>query len=346
MVEPLRARAAGFAPARIGRAWLELSGTLGLLGLGLAAMFALQPYSLALSLLLAPAVGLTMLRLFVIQHDCGHGSFLPGRAANDLLGGLIGLVTLAPYAYWKRTHAHHHAAHGNLDRAQLGGLETLTVARYLALAPLAKLGYRLYRHPAVMIGLGPLYQFGLKHRLPLDIPLAWRREWASVLLGDLALVLGLIVAHQTIGIDRAALVLLPVWQVMVGVGIWLFYVQHQFEAAYWRRADEWRFVDAALLGSSVYVLPAWLDAWTGWIAHHHVHHLAPRVPMYRLRECEAALPELARAPHLSLRASLACARLRVWDESRGRLIGFAELTRADESQRARRSPACRSRARP
>lgn len=326
MADPdLRARVGAWRRPSAARAWLELLATAAALGLGLAAMVVLQTRSLVLSLLLAPAVGLTMLRLFVIQHDCSHRGFFVRAWANDLVGTLLGLVTLAPHAYWRRTHAHHHQVHGNLEREQLGGLETLTVARYLALSPLRKLGYRLYRHPLVLIGIGPLYQFGLKHRLPLDIPLAWRREWASVLLGDLALLLGMLVAQRTIGLDRAALVLLPVWQVMVGVGIWLFYVQHQFEAAYWRPAAQWRFVDAALLGSSHYVLPRWLDAWTGWIAHHHTHHLAPRIPMYRLRACEAAIPELGSAPRLRLRDSLACARLRLWDEARGRLIAFDQL---------------------
>jgi omega-6 fatty acid desaturase (delta-12 desaturase) len=321
----LRAKVAAWRRPSAARAWLELLATATALGLGLALMFAVQTHSLLLSLLLALPVGLTMLRLFVIQHDCSHRAFFVRTSVNDLVGTLLGLVTLAPHAYWRRTHAHHHKVHGNLEREQLGGLETLTVARYLALSPARKLVYRLYRHPLVLIGLGPLYQFGLKHRLPLDVPWSWRREWASVLLGDLALLLGIVVAQRTVGLERAALVLLPVWQVMVGVGIWLFYVQHQFERAYWRPAGEWRFVDAALRGSTHYVLPAWLDAWTGWIGHHHIHHLVPRIPMYRLRGCGAALPELAVAPRLRVRESLACARLRLWDESRERLIGLAEL---------------------
>ncbi|MFV8750796.1 fatty acid desaturase [Nannocystaceae bacterium ST9] len=319
--ERWRERLAEFRVADRRRALFELTITVVPLALGLLAL----DRAIAVSwfgLLLAPPVGLLMLRLFVIQHDCGHGSLFAARWANDLLGGLLGVITLAPYAYWRRNHAHHHAHHGNLDRDQLGGLETLTLARYRAASPLRRLAYRLYRHPLVMLGLGPIYQFGFKHRLPFDIPRSWRREWASVIVGDLALVgLGL-VAHATIGLARALLVMGPVWMVMISTGIWLFYVQHQFVAAYWRPAHAWRFVDAGLRGSSFYDLPAPLRWLTGNIGYHHVHHLAPKIPMYRLAECHASIPELGQAPRLSIRTSLACARLRVWDEERGELAPF------------------------
>ena len=326
MVEPLRVRLAEFRRPSWRRAWIELALTIVPLALGLAAMLWSLERSLLLTLALALPVALLMLRLFVIQHDCGHGSFFAARWANALVGGLIGVVTLAPYAYWRRNHAHHHAHHGNLGREQLGGLETLTLARYQALSARRKLAYRLYRHPLVLLGLGPIYQFGLKHRLPLDIPLHWRREWLSVIVNDLALLGLLALGLRTIGLARTLLVLAaiagPVWMLMISIGIWLFYVQHQFVDAYWRSPGEWRFVDAGLRGSSFYDLPApqrWL---TGNIGYHHVHHLAPKIPMYRLRECHAAIPELAAAPRLSLRESLACARLRLWDEQGQRMIGL------------------------
>ncbi len=320
-----RSRLAAFCRPDRRRALVELTSTLVPLAIGLVAMvYCIELGFGLLTLGLALPVGLLMLRTFVIQHDCGHGSFFAARWANDLLGGLLGGLTLAPYAYWRRNHAHHHAHHGNLGREQLGGLETLTLARYRGLSRVRRLGYRLYRNPLVMLGLGPIYQFGLKHRLPLDIPRAWRREWLSAVVNDLALLGLLVLGDQTIGLARVMQVMIPVWMVALSTGIWLFHVQHQFANTYWQHPEHWRFVDAALRGSSFYDLPKPLDWLTGSIGYHHVHHLAPKVPMYRLAECHAAIPEFAQATRLNLRESFACARLRLWDEDQQRLISLAE----------------------
>ncbi|MCA9684137.1 MAG: fatty acid desaturase, partial [Myxococcales bacterium] len=282
----LRARLQGFAVADGATAWRELVITLSALSLGWTCIAWASVRAPGLALLLAVPNGLMLMRAFIIQHDCGHGSFLPGRAANDRLGTFLGLLTLAPYHYWRRNHAHHHVAHGNLDAAQLGGLDTLTVAAYRRSSPLARLSYRIYRRPLVLVSVGPIYQWLLKHRLPLDIPTSWRREWMSVLLGDLVIAAAVTIAYFSGGwsaVATLAFVYLPSVLVAFGVGIWLFYIQHQFPGAYWRRREDWSFDEAGLYGSSFYDLPAPLAWLTGYIGYHHVHHLAPRVPLYRLR---------------------------------------------------------------
>lgn len=268
-----------------------------------------------------PAAGL-LVRLFIIQHDCGHGSFFASRRTNDLVGGVLGFFTLAPYAYWRRTHQHHHANHGRLDRPQLGGLDTRTVRQHQATSRLGRLGYRLYRNPLVLLLLGPVYLLVLKHRLPLDAPLRWRHEWKSVVVNDLAL-LGLgILLHYSVGLVPVIALVAPVYALMWGAGIWLFYVQHQFEGAYWRAPGEWRFVDSALQGSSFLDLPTPLRWLTGNIGYHHIHHLSVRIPLYRLPECHEDLPALHVAPRLGLRETMRCWRLALWDDERGQLVGF------------------------
>lgn len=271
------------------------------------------------------AAGL-MVRLFVIQHDCGHGSFFSSRRLNDGVGGVLGLLTLAPYAYWRRTHRHHHANHGRLGRPQLGGLDTLTVREYRARSRLGRLSYRLYRHPLVLLLLGPPYLLVLEHRLPLDLPLRWRREWISVAVNDLAL-LGLgLVAHRSVGLAAVIALVAPVHALMWSAGIWLFHVQHQFEGAYWRAPGQWRFVDAALRGSSHLELPGPLRWVTGNIGYHHIHHLSVEIPLYRLPDCHRDVPELRAATRLGLRESVRCWRLALWDDERRQLVGFGAVS--------------------
>lgn len=268
-----------------------------------------------------PAAGL-LVRLFIIQHDCGHGSFFSSRRVNDRVGGVLGFFTLAPYAYWRRTHQHHHANHGRLDRPQLGGLDTWTVRRYQAASRLGRLSYQLYRNPLVLLLLGPVYLLVIKHRLPLDAPLRWRHEWKSVAVNDLAL-LGLgILLHRSVGLALVITLLAPVYALMWSAGIWLFYVQHQFEGAYWRAPGEWRLVESALQGSSFLELPAPLRWLTGNIGYHHIHHLSVRIPLYRLPECHGDLPALHVAPRLGLRETMRCWRLALWEDERRQLVGF------------------------
>jgi acyl-lipid omega-6 desaturase (Delta-12 desaturase) len=263
-------------------------------------------------------------RLFILQHDCGHGAFFRSRGANALLGSVLGVVTLAPYHYWRRTHALHHASANNLDRRGLGYMHLATVGEYRAMTPAARRGYRLYRHVAFLVGFGVPFQFLVKHRLPLDVPRAWRWEWASVAFTNVGLLGVLVAAHHTVGLADFARVHLPVLVIEAWIGGWLFWVQHTFDGAWHARDDDWDATRAALEGSSWYDLPAILDWLTGRIGLHHVHHLESRVPNYRLREALAAVPALREVPRVGLAESLRTTRLALWDERAGRLVSFAE----------------------
>jgi len=321
---------APYRRASWGRATLQLLNT----ALPFALLWALMAVSAGagriwLTLLLAvPAAGL-LTRLFIFQHDCGHGAFFPSRRANNLTGAVIGVLTLVPYAYWRRTHAYHHAHSGNLGHRGVGDVHTKTVREYLALSPGRRFLYRLYRNPFVLFGVGPFYQFVLKHRLPLDAPLSWKQEWASVLWTNLSIAavsagLCLLVGWQTF-----LLVHVPIVLFAGSLGVWLFYVQHQFEKAYWVREANWTAEAAAMRGSSFYDLPRVLHWFTGNIGYHHIHHLMSQIPNYRLQECFRNTPEMQRVTRLTLRQSLHCAGLKLWDEERRELVSFrAALSRA------------------
>jgi len=272
-------------------------------------------------LLLLPVAGLYV-RLFIIQHDCGHGSFLPGMRMNRALGAVLGLITLFPFAYWRKTHAIHHGTSGNLDRRGLGDIQTLTVREYRALSAPSRLAYRLYRSMPVLLCVGPLYQMLIKHRVPFDLPLAWRREWASALWNNLALLVAAVALCWIFGWRAVLAVQLSLMVVAGAAGVWLFYVQHQFERTYWERQGQWNAQAAAMAGSSFYDLPRVAHWFTGNIGYHHIHHLSSRVPNYRLRECFESDPRLRAAPRLTLRGSLACARLKLWDEDSSRMVRF------------------------
>lgn len=274
-----------------------------------------------------PAAGL-YIRLFIIQHDCGHGSYFSSRRWNDLVGSAIGVITATPYAYWRRTHAIHHGAQGNLDGRGYGDIETLTVSEYLALPLHRRIGYRIYRNPLVLLLIGPAYQFLLKHRLPFDAPLSWRKEWVSVLGTNAAIAVILLIAKFTVGIPAVLMVHIPIVLIGSTIGIYLFYVQHQFEDTYWSKEEEWNPVAASLGGSSFFDLPKPLHWITGNIGYHHIHHLASRIPFYKLPKAMKAHPALQDVPTLSLKDSWSCLRYKLWDEKRRRLIGFRELREA------------------
>lgn len=275
-------------------------------------------------LLALPTAGL-YIRAFIIQHDCGHGSFFARRKADHAVGAFLGLLTLFPYGYWKKTHAIHHATSGNLDHREFGDVTTLTVREYQALPRLRKFGYRLYRSAWVLLFVGPVYQFAIKHRFPFDIPFAWKREWASVLWNNLALAAVGTGLTTWLGWEKVLLVQLPIIVVAGAAGVWLFYVQHQFEETHWSRGEQWQLHHAALEGSSHYVLPQPLQWLSGNIGIHHVHHLYSRIPFYRLPEVLRDHRELAEAQRLTIGESLATVRLHLWDETEGRLVSFAEV---------------------
>jgi omega-6 fatty acid desaturase (delta-12 desaturase) len=282
-----------------------------------------------LALLLAvPAAGF-LVRLFMIQHDCSHRAFFKAAAANDWIGRVIGVLTLTPHDCWRRTHAVHHATSGNLDRRGIGEVATLTVEEYRALPPLRRLGYRLYRHPAVLFGLGPAFLFLFQHRLPMSQMREGWKPWASA-LGTNAAIAALVIAAVLLGGWKALLLVhLPTVLLAASIGVWLFYVQHQFEHAYWARQGEWTLTEAALHGSSHYHLPAPLRWITANIGVHHVHHASSRIPFYRLPTVLRDFPELKDVSKLGLIESFRTVCLSLWDESQKRLISFAEFKRAE-----------------
>ncbi len=283
-------------------------------------------------LLIVPAAAF-LVRLFMIQHDCSHGAFFPWKFANDWVGRAIGVLTLTPHDYWGRAHMLHHATSGALDRRTLGGVETLTVDEYLALPRIRRFGYWLYRHPLVMFGLGPAYLFLLQHRVPVGLMRKGWRPWVSVLATDLAIaafVVGMIMAF---GLLPFLLIYLPMTLLAASAGVWLFFVQHQFEETYWARG-EWDFHDAALRGSSHYDLPPVLRWFTANIGIHHVHHLNSRIPFYRLPQVLRDEPHLRDLGRLTLLGSLRCVGLALWDESSRRLISFRELRSLTRAQAA------------
>ncbi|HEX5376965.1 MAG TPA: fatty acid desaturase [Phenylobacterium sp.] len=294
----------------------------GLWGLGWMAWGAgLWPVSL---LLTVPAA-FFVVRMFLIQHDCGHGAFFEEKAANEWVGRAIGVLTLTPYDYWRRTHAIHHATSGNLDRRSLGVIEMLTVEEYLALSPVKRFGYRLYRHPLVMFGLGPAFMFFIQQRIPVGLMKEGWRPWASTLGNAAAILAATVVLAWLVGPAPILVVNAVTLLIAATIGVWLFYVQHQFEGVKWTRNGEWKRDDAALMGSSHYDLPPVLRWLTANIGIHHVHHLSSRIPFYRLPEVLAAHPELKSVSRIGLKESFKCVRLALWDEAGQRLVSFRDI---------------------
>jgi omega-6 fatty acid desaturase (delta-12 desaturase) len=275
-------------------------------------------------LLAVPAAGF-LVRLFMIQHDCGHGAFFRHRLANDWIGRALGVLTLTPYDFWRRTHAIHHATSGNLERRGIGDVDTLTVREYLALSRWRRLQYRFYRHPAVMFGLGPAYLFVLRHRLPFGLMRAGWQPWLSTMGTNAAIAIIVAALAWLIGIGPFLLVHGPIMLLAAAMGVWLFYVQHQFERTFWAHNESWDLHEAALHGSSHYVLPGILRWFTANIGVHHVHHLCSRIPYYRLPRVLREHPELRDIGRLTLWQSIQCVRLVLWDESRRKLISFREM---------------------
>ncbi len=318
-----------------GRSIAELAVTaLPLAALWIAAWFTFTLGHAWASLLIAiPAAGF-LVRLFMIQHDCGHGTFFAGRLANDWVGRVLGVLTLTPYDCWRRTHAIHHATSGNLDRRGIGDVDTLTVREYQALSWFGRLKYRLYRHPLVMFGVGPAYLFLLQHRVPLGLMRTGWQPWASTMATNLAIALIVAVLTWFIGIKAFLLVHLPIILLAATAGVWLFYVQHQFEYTMWERDERWSLHQAAMHGSSYYDLPPPLRWFTANIGIHHVHHLCSRIPYYRLPRVLRDHPELCDVGHVTLLQSFQGVRLVLWDEAQRRLVSFREISARNLRQAA------------
>lgn len=275
-----------------------------------------------LTLALGVVAALFAVRVFVIFHDCGHGSFFKSMRANDILGTITGVLSFTPYYAWRHSHALHHATSGDLDRRGYGDVWTMTEEEYRAKPLLRRIAYRLYRNPFVIFGVGPVFAFFVLMRFPFancaDKPREQRSVWVTN-FSLLAIVLGL---SFTIGVLPMLAVALPIAVVSGGIGVWLFYVQHQYENTYWERHETWDYFQAALYGSSFYQLPKVLQWFSGNIGFHHIHHLNPRIPNYNLEACHKTMPVFQAIQPLTLRESLKSLHVRLWDEDRGRMIGF------------------------
>ncbi len=321
----VRALAAYRSPDHV-RSFAELAITVAPLFLLWAAMWVALSWSYWLSLVLALPTAGFLVRLFMIQHDCGHGAFFRDRRLNDWVGRAIGVLTLTPYDFWRRSHNMHHAGSGNLARRGIGDITTLTVSEYTALSRWRRFRYRLYRHPAVMFGIGPVYLFLLQQRLPIGA-MREKAEWASTMATNAAIAVVAAVFVWLIGLVPFLLLHLPVVILAAVAGVWLFYVQHQFEETFWAKDVDWSQPEAALHGSSHYDLPRVLRWFTANIGIHHIHHLSSRIPYYRLPSVLRAHPELADIGRLSFGESIRCVRLVLWDEARRKLISFREAHR-------------------
>jgi omega-6 fatty acid desaturase (delta-12 desaturase) len=316
---------APYARAHVGRSLLDLAtSVVPYLGLWVA-MYLLLDVSYWLVLALSiPAAGF-LLRTFIVFHDCTHGSFLPSRRANAWLGAFTGLLVWAPFARWRHQHAVHHASAGDLDRRGTGDVLTLTVAEYRERSWKGRLGYRLFRNPLVMFGIGPLYSMMFMPRLvPRD---ARPRMKRSVIATNIAIAVVVGGLCWLLGWREFLLVEMPSVILAGTAGVWLFYVQHQFEDVYWESSDEWTYADAALQGSSYLKLPQPLQFFTGNIGLHHVHHLSAKVPNYHLQRAHDANPVFHDVPTLTLWDGLRAVRFKLIDEESGRLVGFREARR-------------------
>jgi omega-6 fatty acid desaturase (delta-12 desaturase) len=309
----------------VSRSVLELAVTAAPFVMLWVLMWAALGIGYWLCLLLAIPTACFLMRLFMIQHDCGHGACFKRRSTNDWVGRVIGVVTLTPYGFWLRAHALHHANAGNLDHRGSGDIYTMTTDEYAALEPLRRLVYRLYRSPFVMFGLIPTYLFVLHNRLPFGAMHAGRQPWLST-MGTNAAIAGVVALMiWLVGLSPFLLVQGPLVVFSATIAVWFFYVQHQFEDTLWEHDGEWNFHKAALNGSSHYELPAPLAWFTGNIGVHHVHHLSSRIPFYRLPEVLRDHPQLASIGRLTFGQSLRCVSLALWDERRKRLMTFREL---------------------
>jgi omega-6 fatty acid desaturase (delta-12 desaturase) len=284
--------------------------------------FAVQiSWWLALPLVLL--AGAFLVRIFIIFHDCGHGSFLKSQRGNNILGFISGIFTFTPYYHWRWEHSIHHATSGDLDRRGTGDVWTMTVEEYLQSSRWQRLAYRLARNPIVLFAIAPLFLFMVRHRFPS--PTANKRERYSVYWMNLALLAMAIVMSSIFGLKTYLLLQLMVVSVAGSAGVWLFYVQHQFDGVYWERGEHWDYTAAALQGSSFYKLPRILQWFSGNIGYHHLHHLSSRIPNYNLERCHKADPLFQTVKPVTLLASFKSFSYRLWDEQQRKLVGYSHL---------------------
>jgi len=282
-------------------------------------------WSLPLALLLAFPIAGLLVRTFVLMHDCAHGSLFASKTANETIGFIGGVVTFTPFAQWRRDHAMHHASSGDLDRRGHGDVPTLTVREYLAKSPRSRLLYRLVRHPLLLLLGGPIH-LAVGQRIRGKSPATGPKQLSSVMATNIALGALLAIMWMVLGWQTLVVAFLLPYYIAAMAGVWLFYVQHQFEDAYWTPHKEWDYVEASLRGSSHLRLPRILGWFTGDIGLHHVHHVAPRIPNFRLQQCHDANELFHQSPVVTIRSGVAALRLSLWDEDRQRLVRFRDVT--------------------
>jgi acyl-lipid omega-6 desaturase (Delta-12 desaturase) len=312
-----------FQQPSLARALWQIVNTFGSYALLWYFMYLSLSVSWWLTVPLAILAGAILIRVFIIFHDCGHGSYFKSRTANDVVGLICGLLTFTPYYHWRWEHSIHHATAGDLDRRNVGDIWTMTVQEYLEASRWKRFAYRLARNPFVLFGLAPLFLFVVLQRIPAAK--ANPRERESVQWMNLSLLLMATGLVWTFGLQAYLVIQLTVLMVAGGAGVWMFYIQHQFEDVYWERGENWDYTAAALQGSSFYKLPRILQWFSGNIGFHHIHHLSPRIPNYNLQRCHEADPLFQQVKPITLIASLKSFNLRLWDEQRKKLVGFQHV---------------------
>jgi omega-6 fatty acid desaturase (delta-12 desaturase) len=294
-----------------------------LLLLGLMTLSVLNRHSYWVTLIPGILAAGLFARIFIFFHDCTHGSFLPSPRWNRNVGFFCGILTFTAFHDWRRSHAGHHITAGDLDRRGMGDITTMTVEEYRSATPLQRFAYRLYRHPLIMLGIGPLYYFLLRNRYPS--PGAKKIDIISIVATNLALAIIIVTAGMTIGFKTYLLVQMPILLLASTLGVWLFYNQHQFTGVYWARHENWDPWRVVMEGASYYKLPGFLQWITGNIGFHHVHHMRPGIPNYRLQECYEATPELQAVKPLTLAESIKSLKLNLYDEAQQTMISFKSL---------------------
>lgn len=287
-------------------------------------MYASLSYSYWLTLALLPFASLTLVRLFIFQHDCGHRSFFESKKWNDRVGRVLGVLLLTPYEFWRRAHASHHATSGDLDRrGKSGEVYTLTVKEYQDSSRMTRFFYRLYRNPIVLFCIGPFFQFVIRQRFAFELPKTWKKERRGIYWTNFGIFVVSALMCWLVGPLNFFLVQFSVMTLASVIGVWMFYMQHQYENAFWENNQDWDYVQAALDGSSYYRLPKILQWFTGNIGLHHIHHLDSRIPNYNLQACHDKNPTLQDVNEFTLLSSLSCFNVRLWDEEQGKMVGFA-----------------------
>ena len=311
--------------------WQIIDSIVPYLGI-LVLMYFSMRFSYWITLALTPFAAGFLIRVFIIFHDCGHGSFFKSKKANHFWGVVSGILTMTPYYSWRQRHAMHHATSGDLDRRGVGDVWTMTVKEYMEASRSMRFKYRFYRNPIVLHFLGPLQILLIQNRrVPKD---ATKKERNSILGTDLALLLVVLAAIFTIGLKAYLLIQIPVYMIGTAFGIWLFYVQHQFEGVYWERHENWDFIAASLDGSSYYELPKVVQWFSGNIGFHHIHHLNARIPNYYLEKCHDEIVHLRPIKSVRFWRSLKSLQFRLWDEDANKLVGFSRLRSLQQQEPA------------